>query len=59
MILVAGMPVLLPVSKVMLAGTQMAAVLAFASKIGVNEENTAIGTTLTLQMTNCKLQRTC
>ena len=34
------------VSKVMLAGgTQMAAVLAFASKIGFNEENTAIGTT--------------
>ena len=34
------------VSKVMLTGgTQMAAVLAFASKIGFNEENTAIGTT--------------
>ncbi len=34
------------VSKVMLAGgTQMAAVLAFASKIGFDEENTAIGTT--------------
>lgn len=34
------------VSKVMLAGgTQMTAVLAFASKIGFNEENTAIGTT--------------
>ena len=34
------------VSKVMLAGgTQMAAVLAFTSKIGFNEENTAIGTT--------------
>ena len=34
------------VSDVMLAGgTQMAAVLAFASKIGFNEENTAIGTT--------------
>ena len=34
------------ISKVMLAGgTQMAAVLAFASKIGFNEENTAIGTT--------------
>ncbi|MCV0401181.1 MAG: TIGR00303 family protein [Nitrosopumilus sp.] len=34
------------VSKVMLAGgTQMAAVLAFASKIGFNEENSAIGTT--------------
>jgi len=34
------------VSKVMLAGgTQMAAVLAFASKIGFNENNTAIGTT--------------
>ncbi|KFM18922.1 Phosphoribosyltransferase domain containing protein [Marine Group I thaumarchaeote SCGC AAA799-P11] len=34
------------VSKVMLAGgTQMAAVLAFASKIGFNGENTAIGTT--------------
>ena len=34
------------VSKVMLAGgTQMAAVLAFASKIGFNETNTAIGTT--------------
>ncbi|MGI9567141.1 MAG: nicotinate mononucleotide-dependent phosphoribosyltransferase CobT [Nitrosopumilus sp.] len=33
-------------SKVMLAGgTQMAAVLAFASKIGFNEENTVIGTT--------------
>ncbi len=33
-------------SKIMLAGgTQMAAVLAFASKIGFNEENTAIGTT--------------
>ena len=33
-------------TKVMLAGgTQMAAVLAFASKIGFNEENTAIGTT--------------
>ncbi|MBT8242221.1 MAG: phosphoribosyltransferase, partial [Nitrosopumilus sp.] len=31
---------------VMLAGgTQMTAVLAFASKIGFNEENTAIGTT--------------
>ena len=34
------------VSKVMLAGgTQMTAVLAFASEIGFNEENTAIGTT--------------
>jgi uncharacterized protein (TIGR00303 family) len=34
------------VSNVMLAGgTQMAAVLAFASKIGFNQENTAIGTT--------------
>ena len=34
------------ISKVMLAGgTQMTAVLAFASKIGFNEENTAIGTT--------------
>lgn len=34
------------VSKVMLAGgTQMTAVLAFASKIGFNPENTAIGTT--------------
>jgi uncharacterized protein (TIGR00303 family) len=34
------------VSNVMLAGgTQMASVLAFASKIGFNEENTAIGTT--------------
>ena len=34
------------VSKVMLAGgTQMSAVLAFTSKIGFNEENTAIGTT--------------
>ena len=34
------------VSKVLLAGgTQMAAVLAFASKIGFNEKNTAIGTT--------------
>ena len=34
------------VSKVMLAGgTQMTAVLAFASKIGFNEENTTIGTT--------------
>jgi uncharacterized protein (TIGR00303 family) len=34
------------VSKVMLAGgTQMAAVLAFASKIGFDDENTAIGTT--------------
>ena len=34
------------VSKVMLAGgTQMTAVLAFASKIGFNEENTAISTT--------------
>lgn len=34
------------VSKVMLAGgTQMAAVLAFTSKIGFNEENTIIGTT--------------
>ena len=34
------------VSKVMLAGgTQMTAVLAFASKIGFNEENTVIGTT--------------
>ena len=34
------------ISKVMLAGgTQMAAVLAFASKIGFNEENTIIGTT--------------
>ena len=33
-------------TKVMLAGgTQMAAVLAFASKIGFNEENTVIGTT--------------
>jgi uncharacterized protein (TIGR00303 family) len=34
------------ISNVMLAGgTQMAAVLAFASKIGFNEEKTAIGTT--------------
>ena len=34
------------ISNVMLAGgTQMAAVLAFASKIGFNSENTAIGTT--------------
>ena len=34
------------VSKVMLAGgTQMMAVLAFASKIGFNKENTVIGTT--------------
>ena len=34
------------VSKVMLAGgTQMTAVLAFASKIGLNQENTSIGTT--------------
>ena len=34
------------ISKVMLCGgTQMAAVLAFASKIGFNDENTAIGTT--------------
>ncbi len=34
------------VSNVMLAGgTQMTAVLAFASKIGFNQENTAIGTT--------------
>ncbi|MCV0393180.1 MAG: TIGR00303 family protein [Nitrosopumilus sp.] len=34
------------VSKVMLAGgTQMTAVLAFASKIGFNDENAAIGTT--------------
>ena len=34
------------ITKVMLAGgTQMAAVLAFASKIGFNEANTAIGTT--------------
>jgi uncharacterized protein (TIGR00303 family) len=34
------------ISKVMLAGgTQMSAVLAFASKIGFNEKNTAIGTT--------------
>ena len=34
------------VSNVMLAGgTQMAAVLAFATKIGFHEENTAIGTT--------------
>jgi uncharacterized protein (TIGR00303 family) len=34
------------VSKVMLAGgTQMTAVLAFASKLGFNEKNTAIGTT--------------
>jgi uncharacterized protein (TIGR00303 family) len=34
------------VSNVILAGgTQMAAVLAFASKIGFNQENTAIGTT--------------
>ena len=34
------------VSKVMLAGgTQMMAVLAFASKIGFNEQNTVIGTT--------------
>ena len=34
------------VSNVMLAGgTQMASVLAFASKIGFNEEKTAIGTT--------------
>ena len=33
-------------SKVVLAGgTQMSAVLAFASKIGFNEENTVIGTT--------------
>ncbi len=34
------------ITKVMLAGgTQMSAVLAFASKIGFNEKNTAIGTT--------------
>ena len=34
------------ISKVMLAGgTQMSAVLAFASKIGFDEENTVIGTT--------------
>jgi uncharacterized protein (TIGR00303 family) len=34
------------ITKVMLAGgTQMTAVLAFASKIGFNEKNTAIGTT--------------
>ena len=34
------------ISNVILAGgTQMASVLAFASKIGFNEENTAIGTT--------------
>lgn len=34
------------ISKVILAGgTQMTSVLAFASKIGFNEENTAIGTT--------------
>jgi uncharacterized protein (TIGR00303 family) len=34
------------ITKVMLAGgTQMAAVLAFASKIGFNAQNTAIGTT--------------
>ena len=34
------------ISKVLLAGgTQMSAVLAFASKIGFNENNTAIGTT--------------
>lgn len=34
------------ITKVLLAGgTQMAAVLAFASKIGFNEQNTAIGTT--------------
>ena len=34
------------VSKIMLAGgTQMLAVLAFATKIGFNEENTVIGTT--------------
>ncbi|MDH3278686.1 MAG: TIGR00303 family protein [Nitrosopumilus sp.] len=34
------------VSKVMLAGgTQMMAVLAFASKVGFNEQNTVIGTT--------------
>ena len=34
------------ISKVLLAGgTQMGGVLAFASKIGFNEENTAIGTT--------------
>lgn len=34
------------ISKVMLAGgTQMSAVLAFSSKIGFNEKNTAIGTT--------------
>jgi len=34
------------VSKVLLAGgTQMAAVLSFASKLGFNENNTAIGTT--------------
>jgi len=34
------------VTKVMLAGgTQMTAVLAFASKIGFNDQNTAIGTT--------------
>ncbi len=34
------------ISKVVLAGgTQMTAVLAFASKIGFNEDNTAIGTT--------------
>jgi len=34
------------ITKIMLAGgTQMTAVLAFASKIGFNEQNTAIGTT--------------
>jgi uncharacterized protein (TIGR00303 family) len=34
------------ITKVMLAGgTQMAAVLAFASKIGFNDQNTSIGTT--------------
>ena len=34
------------ISKVILAGgTQMTSILAFASKIGFNEENTAIGTT--------------
>lgn len=34
------------ISRVMLAGgTQMAAVLAFASRIGFNQDNTAIGTT--------------
>ena len=39
------------VSKVMLAGgTQMAAVLAFASKIGFNEANTIIGTTSYLSL---------